>query len=63
VLTTEKDAIRFESCDLGDTPLASVPLITAIEPADAFRTWLLARLHRARGTSTRHPAPGTRHPV
>ena len=70
VLTTEKDAMRFESCDLGDIPLASVPLIAAIEPADAFRDWLLAppaRLarfeHPPAASGTLHPAPSTRHPA
>ena len=44
VLTTEKDAVRLEACDLGDLPIASVPLIVSIEPADAFRTWLFEHL-------------------
>ncbi|HTK28388.1 MAG TPA: tetraacyldisaccharide 4'-kinase [Vicinamibacterales bacterium] len=44
VLTTEKDAIRFEACDLAGLPIAAVPLVTSIEPAAAFRAWLLARL-------------------
>jgi tetraacyldisaccharide 4'-kinase len=44
VLTTEKDAMRFGACDLGDLPIASVPLVTGVEPADAFRVWLLDRI-------------------
>jgi len=44
VLTTEKDAIRFSACDLGDLPLAAVPLEIGVEPADAFRDWLVRRL-------------------
>ena len=36
VLTTEKDAVRLAACDLGDLPIASVPLIVGVEPADAF---------------------------
>ena len=44
VLTTDKDAVRFEACALGDLPLAAVPIVAGIEPADAFRTWLLARV-------------------
>ena len=44
VLTTEKDAVRLDACDLGDLPIASVPLVTGIEPASAFRDWLLARI-------------------
>ena len=48
VLTTEKDAQRLAACDLGDLPIASVPLHTGIEPAEAFRTWLLERLREVR---------------
>jgi tetraacyldisaccharide 4'-kinase len=44
VLTTEKDAVRLAVCDLGDIPIASVPLSVGIEPAERFRAWLLARL-------------------
>jgi tetraacyldisaccharide 4'-kinase len=47
VLTTEKDAVRFEPCDLGEMPIASVPLIVGVEPADGFRDWLLERLQAA----------------
>jgi tetraacyldisaccharide 4'-kinase len=46
VLTTEKDAVRFAVCDLGDMPIASVPLHVGVEPAERFRSWLLARLQR-----------------
>jgi tetraacyldisaccharide 4'-kinase len=57
VLTTEKDAVRLEMCDLTGLPFAAVPLMVGIEPAEGFREWLLARLeHRAPDTS--HPAPG-----
>ena len=77
VLTTEKDAVRLTACDLGELPIAAVPLVVGVEPADAFRDWLLARLaaHPAPGTShpalstshpalsTSHPAPGTSHPA
>ncbi len=48
VLTTEKDAVRLAACDLGDLPIASVPLMVGIEPARAFSEWLLARLHASR---------------
>src|SRR5438874_2510868 len=41
VLTTEKDAVRLEACDLGDLPIALVPLTVAIEPPAACREWLL----------------------
>jgi tetraacyldisaccharide 4'-kinase len=44
VLTTEKDAVRLAACDLGDLPIASVPLIVGVEPAAAFKTWLLGLL-------------------
>lgn len=44
VLTTEKDAVRLAACDLGDLPIASVPLNVGVEPADAFRRWLAGRL-------------------
>ncbi len=52
VLTTEKDAVRLAACDLDDLPIASVPLIVGVEPADAFRHWLLARL------ANPHSSPG-----
>jgi len=54
VLTTEKDAVRLTACDLGDLPIASVPLHVGIEPADVFDEWLMARIRA-------HPAPATRH--
>jgi tetraacyldisaccharide-1-P 4'-kinase len=44
VLTTDKDAVRLERCDAGDLPIAAVPILTGIEPADGFRDWLLARI-------------------
>ena len=45
VLTTEKDAVRLRVGDMSDDlPIASVPLMIAIDPADGFRDWLLARL-------------------
>ena len=44
VLTTEKDAVRLAACDLGDLRIASVPLIVGVEPAEAFRQWLIARV-------------------
>jgi tetraacyldisaccharide-1-P 4'-kinase len=44
VLTTGKDAVRLAACDLGDLPIAAVPLMVGIEPADAFRDWLLKRI-------------------
>ena len=44
ILTTEKDAVRLEACDLTGLPFAAVPLIVGIEPAEAFREWLLGRI-------------------
>jgi tetraacyldisaccharide 4'-kinase len=52
VLTTEKDAVRLAACDLGEMPIASVPLNVGIEPAEKFRAWLLARVQ-----------PGSRQPA
>ena len=44
MLTTEKDAVRLAPLNLAGVPIASVPLVTGVEPADRFRQWLLARL-------------------
>jgi tetraacyldisaccharide 4'-kinase len=44
VLTTDKDAVRFAACDLGELPIAAVPLTATIEPADEFLAWLRGRL-------------------
>ncbi len=44
VLTTEKDAVRLSACDLGQLPIAAVPLLVTIEPEPAFRDWLLERI-------------------
>jgi hypothetical protein len=38
------------ACDLGDLPIAAVPLVVGVEPADPFRCWLLARLSTAGAT-------------
>ena len=61
ILTTEKDAVRLTACELGDLPIAAIPLVVGVEPADAFRDWLLARLAAHPAPSTSHPAPSTRH--
>ncbi|HUR35942.1 MAG TPA: tetraacyldisaccharide 4'-kinase [Vicinamibacterales bacterium] len=53
IVTTEKDAIRLEPHDLSAMPFVVVPLLTRIEPADAFADWLTARLERARAASGR----------
>ena len=44
VLTTAKDAVRLEPCDLRNLPVAAVPLETSIEPADVFTQWLMERI-------------------
>jgi tetraacyldisaccharide 4'-kinase len=44
ILTTEKDAVRLAPLDLRDLPIASVPLVVGVEPADRFRAWLFDRL-------------------
>jgi len=48
VVTTEKDAVRLEGHDLNGLSLAAVPLIVRVEPAGAFRQWLLDRVAEAR---------------
>jgi tetraacyldisaccharide-1-P 4'-kinase len=44
VLTTEKDAVRLAVCDLGDLPIAAVPLVVGVEPPETFQRWLVQRL-------------------
>jgi len=48
ILTTEKDAVRLRACDLGDLPIAAVPLDVGVEPAEEFRAWLVARVEEVR---------------
>jgi tetraacyldisaccharide 4'-kinase len=50
VLTTEKDAVRLAACDLGDLPIASVPLDVGVEPAETFRRWLVDRIASPQST-------------
>jgi tetraacyldisaccharide 4'-kinase len=45
VLTTEKDAVRLPA-GLQDLPLATVPLVVTIEPAEAFTDWVMERISR-----------------
>jgi tetraacyldisaccharide 4'-kinase len=59
VLTTEKDAMRLAAAELGDLPIAAVPLHVGVEPADAFRDWLVARLRTTRTAAPGTMAPGT----
>ena len=46
VVTTEKDAVRLTALELGGLQVVAAELEVTIEPADAFATWLLARLRR-----------------
>jgi tetraacyldisaccharide 4'-kinase len=55
VLTTEKDAVRLAACDLSGLPIASVPLIISIEPAEAFRRWLIERIRSGSPSAIRNP--------
>ena len=48
VVTTAKDAVRLEDTGLAGLTLVTIPLVTCIEPADAFRDWLLGRVQQAR---------------
>jgi tetraacyldisaccharide 4'-kinase len=50
VLTTEKDAVRLAACDLTGLPIAAVPLTIAVEPAEGFERWLLARIGDAQSS-------------
>jgi tetraacyldisaccharide 4'-kinase len=62
VLTTEKDAVRLAACDLGDLPIASVPIHITIDPADGFADWLLARIRASRQSAvTRRQSPDGSH--
>lgn len=49
VLTTEKDAMRWLPLRPLPVAMAAVPLQVSIEPAPAFRRWLLDRLRQVRG--------------
>ena len=48
VMTTEKDAVRFEDTVMEGVPIAAVPLTVTIEPAVEFERWLLERVDAAR---------------
>jgi tetraacyldisaccharide 4'-kinase len=43
VLTTDKDAVRLPAAPM-KMPLASVPLVSTVEPAGEFRAWLLGQI-------------------
>jgi tetraacyldisaccharide 4'-kinase len=49
VLTTEKDAVRLATLEIGDLPIASVPLVTAVEPESRFSAWLAERIAGSAG--------------
>jgi tetraacyldisaccharide 4'-kinase len=63
VLTTEKDAVRLAGHTIGDLPIASVPLIISVEPADRFHEWLLARVAAARHPSQQRAAVAAPTPI
>jgi tetraacyldisaccharide 4'-kinase len=44
IVTTEKDAVRLDVSRGGRLPIAVVPLTATVEPAAAFRSWLIGRL-------------------
>ena len=48
VITTQKDAVRLEGLTSGTLPFFAVPLTLRIDPADAFRDWLTAKVASAR---------------
>lgn len=48
VVTTAKDAVRLEALDCSSLALAVAPIACTVEPASAFRAWLLGRLAGAR---------------
>jgi len=48
ILTTEKDLVRLLPVMPEGAPIAWVPLGVSIEPAGAFRAWLLDRVQGRR---------------
>jgi tetraacyldisaccharide 4'-kinase len=46
LLTTEKDAVRVPLSGVPGFPVAVLPMEVTVEPADAFRGWLLKRIGR-----------------
>jgi tetraacyldisaccharide 4'-kinase len=51
IVTTEKDAVRFEALDIGPLRLRPIALRVGIEPAAAFHEWLLQRVRAAHATA------------
>jgi tetraacyldisaccharide 4'-kinase len=56
VMTTEKDATRFEAAGTGQLPLVVLPMAVSIEPAAAFDTWLRGCIVRARSPLSSSPS-------
>ncbi|MEI6246172.1 MAG: tetraacyldisaccharide 4'-kinase, partial [Acidobacteriota bacterium] len=44
IVTTSKDAIRFEALGPWPVPMVEMPLEVSVEPAEPFRAWLLESL-------------------
>jgi tetraacyldisaccharide 4'-kinase len=44
IVTTEKDAVRIEPLPPGTVPVVFMPIAVHVEPAEAFRAWLLERV-------------------
>jgi len=44
IVTTSKDAIRFEALGPWPVPMVEMPLEVSVEPAEPFRVWLLESL-------------------
>ena len=67
VMTTEKDAVRFEATAIDGVPIAAVPLTVTIEPAEEFGRWICSRLATARrerpAAGDPHVAPDMWHPA
>ena len=36
--------MRLTACELGEMPIAAVPLVVGVDPPDGFRAWLLDRI-------------------
>ena len=51
-MTTGKDAVRLEPFHPLPVPVAWVPLLVRVEPADAFTRWLRTRLADERAAAT-----------
>jgi tetraacyldisaccharide 4'-kinase len=54
-VTTAKDAVRLEALDTSAVEIAIAPLVAVIEPQDAFTSWLMTHLTRARRSQASAP--------